>query len=165
MRVSAGNIDLEVRPGTVEDIPLLLSFISSMAEYEGPKVTATEEVLRESLFGSQPAAHVLLAFVGGQPAAYAVYFYAFSTMAGKRTLWLEDIFISPAFRRKGIARALMAYLASVAVENKCARLEWIVLDWNDSAIAFYKRLGAVLLDDWRICRLDEEGISDLARQP
>ncbi|MFQ5569538.1 MAG: GNAT family N-acetyltransferase [Rhodothermales bacterium] len=162
MKLAANELEIEVRPGTVDDIPLLLSFIHSMAKYEKLEVYATEEVLRESLFCERPAAHALLAFVGGLPAAYAVYFFSFATMVGKRGLWLDDLFVHPDFRGKGIATALMAYLADLAMQNKCGRFEWMVLDWNKSAISFYQGLGAPVLADWRICRLDEEAVAHVA---
>jgi GNAT superfamily N-acetyltransferase len=147
-KINVTNMDIELREGTVEDVPLLLSFIRKMAEFERIDCTATEAVLEESLFGDRPAAATLLAFVEGHPIAYAVYFLTFATMVGK-------LFVDPEFRGKGVAKAMMAYLADIAIENKCGRFEWIVLDWNKTAIGFYNKLGAKILDDWRICRLDE----------
>ena len=126
-----------------------------MAAFEKLEVTATEESLADALFGVAPAAYTFFAFIHGDPIAYAAYFFTFSTMVGKRGLWLDDLFIQPAFRGKGIGRALMAYLADVAVQNDCGRFEWTVLDWNESAIGFYRSLGATLLTDWRVCRMDE----------
>lgn len=164
MRLGATNLDVEVRSGTVDDVPLLLSFIRSMAEFEKLEVTATEESLRESLFGSRPAAHTLLAFVDGRPAAYVVYFFTFATMVGKRGLWLDDLYVSPEFRGKGIATALMRYLADFAINRECVRFEWMVLDWNKSAIGFYRKLGAAVLDDWRLCRLGRAGMDRVAGQ-
>ncbi|MCX5801296.1 MAG: GNAT family N-acetyltransferase [Candidatus Eisenbacteria bacterium] len=162
MRLSTTDLEIEVRAGTVEDIPLLMSFIRSMAEYEKLQVTATEHILQESLFGEHPAAYTLLAFVDGRPVAYAVYFFTFATMAGKRSLWLDDLFVTPDFRGKGIATALMAYLADVAIQNKCGRFEWMVLEWNESAIGFYERLGAKVLTEWRIHRLEEAQLPRVA---
>jgi GNAT superfamily N-acetyltransferase len=141
---------------------LLLSFIRSMAAFEKLEVTATEESLAAALFGEAPAARTLLAFVGGKPVAYATYFFTFATMVGRRGLWLDDLFVDPAFRGQGIGRALMAYLAGVARENQCARFEWMVLDWNEPAIGFYRRLDATVLDEWRICRLAGPQLSRLA---
>jgi GNAT superfamily N-acetyltransferase len=162
MKLRGTDIKIEVRAGTVDDIPLLLSFIRSMAEFEKLTVTATEAILQESLFGDRPAAHTLLAFADGRPAAYAVYFFTFSTMVGKRGLWLDDLFVNPDYRKKGIAKALMAFLADLAIQNRCGRFEWSVLDWNKSAIDFYQGLGASVLEDWRICRLDEDECARLA---
>jgi GNAT superfamily N-acetyltransferase len=156
------EIEVELRDGTETDVPLLLSFIRSMAAFEKLTVTATEESLRAALFGEAPAARVLLAFVKGEPIAYATYFFTFATMVGKRGLWLDDLFVIPAFRGKGIGRALMAYIAQIAMRHQCSRLEWMVLDWNETAIGFYKRLGATILPDWRICRLEETQLADVA---
>ena len=162
MKLVVKGLDVEVRAGTIADVPLLLSFIRAMAEFEKLTVTATEESLRESLFGEAPAARVLLAFVDGMPIAYATYFFTFGTMVGKRGLWLDDLFIDPAYRGKGIGRALMAYLAGLAVQQGCARFEWVVLDWNEKAIRFYRNLGATMLTDWRVCRLDEAQLPAIA---
>ena len=164
MKLAATDLEIEVRAGTIDDVPLLLSFIHAMAEFEKLEVTATEELLRESLFGESPAAHVLFAYVDGRPVAYAVYVFTFATMVGKRGLWLDDLFVSPDFRGKGIAKAQMASLADVAVQHKCGRFEWIVLDWNESAIDFYRAMGAAVLDEWRICRLDEDRLTRLTEQ-
>lgn len=162
MILLVNDVDVEVRAGTTADVPLLLAFIRSMAAFEKLTVSATEESLRAALFGDAPAARTLLAFVDGKPIAYVTYFFTFSTFVGKRGLWLEDLFIDPAFRGRGIGRALMAYLADIALQNQCARFEWSVLDWNESAIGFYKRLGATILTDWRMCRLDEAQLSRMA---
>jgi GNAT superfamily N-acetyltransferase len=164
VRLRVGALDVAVRAGTMDDVPLLLDFIRSMAAYEKLTVSATEESLRAALFGENPAARTLLAFVGNRPVAYATYFFTFATMVGRRGLWLDDLFVDPEFRGRGVGEALMAYLADVAVRNDCARFEWMVLDWNRSALGFYERLGATLLDDWRICRLDEPALSGLARK-
>jgi GNAT superfamily N-acetyltransferase len=161
MVLMANNLEVDVRAGTVADVPVLLEFFRSMAAFEQLTLSATEESVRAALFGEHPAARTLLAYVDGKPIAYAIYFFTFSTMVGKRGLWLEDLFIDAAFRGKGIGKALMTYLAGIAVQNDCARFEWIVLDWNTSAIRFYTRLGATLLTDWRICRLDEVQLARL----
>jgi GNAT superfamily N-acetyltransferase len=165
MRVIGDGVQADVRAGTADDVPLLLSFFRAMAEFEKLTVTATEDSVRAALFGDAPAARTLLAFVDGRPVAYVIYFFTFSTMVGKRGLWLEDLFIDPAFRGKGLGQALMSHLADIAVQNDCGRFEWTVLDWNQSAIRFYERLGATMLDDWRICRLDEAQIARVARIP
>ena len=160
MRLFTGKLEITVRKGTVDDVPLLLSFIHAMGEFEKLNVTVTEDTLRESLFGDQPAADTLLALVGEEPAAYAVYFFTFATMVGKRGLWLDDLFVKPEFRGKGIAKAMLTYLADLAVKSRCGRFEWMVLDWNEQAIDFYTDMGATRLEDWRVFRLD--GV-DLAR--
>jgi GNAT superfamily N-acetyltransferase len=162
MVLLANGLEVEVRAGTAADVPLLLSFIRSMAAFEKLTVAATEESLRDALFGEAPAASTIFAFVDGEPVAYATYFFTFATMAGRRSLWLDDLFVHEAWRGKGIGRALMAYLADVARQHECACFEWMVLDWNEPAIGFYTRLVATFLDAWRICRLDEEQLSRVA---
>ena len=156
MNLTNNNVEIEVRAGTVDDVPLLMSFISSMAEFEKIEMKATPEILKENLFGERPAAHTLLAFVDGKPAAYVTYFFSFASTVGKRGLWLDDLFVNPEFRGKGIARALMAHLAEIAIQNKCGRFEWMVLGWNKTAIDFYQSVCATVLDEWRICRVEEE---------
>lgn len=162
MRFRASDLEVELRAGAVDDVALLMSFISRMAEFEKLEVHATEDALRESLFGDPPAAKTLLAFANGEPIAYAVYFFTFATMTGKRGLWLDDLYVDPAVRGKGVGRVLLSYLAQVAIDHGCGRFEWMVLDWNQSAIDFYKIMGASILDDWRICRIDEDGLSGVA---
>jgi GNAT superfamily N-acetyltransferase len=162
MRILANGIEFEVREGTPDDVPLLLSFFRSMAEFEKLPFTATEESLRAALFHDRPAATTLLAFVDEAPVAYVVYFFTFSTVLGKRGLWLEDLFIATAFRGKGIGEALMAYIADIAIRHDCGRFEWTVLDWNERAIRFYERIGARMLGDWRVCRLEENQLPAVA---
>ena len=164
MKLGVTGLEIDVRAGTVDDVPLLLSFIRSMAEFEKLEAPVTENLLRESLFGNHAAARTLLAFVDGRPAAYAVYFFTFATMIGKRGLWLDDLYVNPEYRGKGIAKALMAYLADLVIKNKCGRFEWMVLDWNKPAFDLYRGLGATVLDDWRICRLDADGCAGIAQQ-
>jgi GNAT superfamily N-acetyltransferase len=156
------DLKLEVRDATPHDVPLLLQFIRSMATFEKLTVSATEESLHAALFGDAPAARALFALVDGKPIAYATYFFSFTSMMGRRALWLDDLFVDPAFRGKGIGKALMAYLARVAVEHRCARFEWIVLDWNSDAIEFYRRLGADVVADWRVVRMDETQLRRIA---
>lgn len=162
MLLAVGDLRLEVRAGTAADAPLLLTFIRAMADFERLSATATEESLRAALFGDTPAATTLLAFVEGTPVAYAIYYFTFSSMNGQRGLWLDDLFVDAAWRGRGIGRALMAHLAGIARAHDCARFEWMVLDWNDAAINFYRSLGAAMLGDWLICRLDGTELSGLA---
>ena len=153
MKLNANQFEFDLRPGTIDDVPLLHAFIHEMAVFEKLTLFATEASLREAFFGAQPAAYTLLAFDEGKPIGYIVYLYNFSTMLGQRGLWLEDLYVRPEYRGKGVGKALMAYLKTFAVEQGCGRFEWMVLDWNEDAIAFYKGLGAQMLDDWRVCRV------------
>ena len=155
---------LNIRPATEADIALVLAFIRGLAAYEhlSHLVTATEETLRDALFGARPGAEVLLAFEAGTPVGFAVFFHNFSTFLGRRGLWLEDIYIDPAFRRKGYGRALLLHVARIAHERGCGRFEWSALDWNTPAIDFYKGLGAVPLDDWTIFRATGAALEKMA---
>lgn len=152
------------RFATAEDTPLILSFIRELAEYEklSHEVVATEEALRESLFGERPFAEVLLAFVGEDPAGFALFFHNFSTFLGKPGIYLEDLYVRPEHRGAGAGRALLSHLAGLAVERGCGRLEWWVLDWNEPAVGFYKRIGARAMDDWTVYRLTGDALERLA---
>jgi GNAT superfamily N-acetyltransferase len=162
VRITVDGLEVEIRSGTEADVPLLLSFIHGLAEVEKLTVSATEESLRNALFGARPAAHTLFVFADGKPIGYMVYYFTFSTNAGKRGLWLEDLYVDEAYRRRGIGQALMTHLAGITLENDCARFEWIVLDWNTPAVEFYRKLGATLFPDWTICRLDGASLSRVA---
>jgi GNAT superfamily N-acetyltransferase len=162
--MNASETRLNIRPATEADIPMVLMFIRGLAEYEhlSHLVTATEETLRDALFGTRPGAEVLLAFEATTPVGFAVFFHNFSTFLGRRGLWLEDIYIDPAFRRKGYGRALLLHVARIAHERGCGRFEWAALDWNTPAIDFYKGLGAVRLDDWTIFRATGTALEKMA---
>jgi GNAT superfamily N-acetyltransferase len=153
-----------IRPATVDDVPVILQLIQDLATYErAPKeVTATEQQLVEVLFGEKPAAEVLLVFEGDLPVAFAVFFHNFSTWLGRRGLYLEDLFVKPEHRGKGYGRALLIKLAQIARDRDCGRMEWAVLNWNEPAIQFYKKLGAAPMDEWKIFRLRRDGIGQLA---
>ena len=154
----------KIRPATVADVPVILELIRALATYErAPKeVTATEEILRESLFGKKPAAEVLLLFEGEIAAGFAVFFHNFSTWLGLPGIYLEDLFVKPEHRGKGYGRALLIELAKIARGRGCGRLEWAVLDWNEPAIQFYRKLEAKPMDEWTVFRLTRDGISKLA---
>jgi len=143
---------------------VILTFIRMLAEYEklSHEVVADEDTLRESLFSTNPTAEVLLAYIGENPVGFAVYFRNFSTFLGRSGMYLEDLFVEPAYRGRGIGKTILAHVAKVAKERGCERLNWAVLDWNRPAIDFYRRLGAVLLDDWTICRLSGGAFDELA---
>jgi GNAT superfamily N-acetyltransferase len=156
---------LTIRSATPEDVPLILTFIRELAEYEQllPEVTADEEGLRQALFGADSSVGVLLAEWDGEPAGFAVFFHNFSTFLGRRGLYVEDVFVRPRFRGHGIGRRLFITLAGIAEQRGCGRMEWAVLDWNEGAIAFYRKLGALPLDEWTVFRLNAEGIRAVAR--
>src|SRR5438477_12357260 len=153
-----------IRPATVVDVPVILELIRSLATYERApnEVTATEEGLRDVLFGAKPAAEVLLAFEDGTAVGFAVFFHNFSTWLGLPGLYLEDLFVRPEHRGKGYGRALLVDLAKIARDRGCGRMEWAVLDWNEPAIQFYRTLGAMPLDEWTVYRLTRDGIARLA---
>jgi GNAT superfamily N-acetyltransferase len=144
-----------IRPAVSADTPLIFRFICDLAIYEKllHEVSATEDSLSRTLFGEQPAAHVVIAEVNGQPAGFALYFFNYSTFLAKPGLYLEDLFVKPEFRNHGTGKTLLLHLAKIANERGCGRMEWSVLDWNEPAKGFYRKLGAVQLDDWRIFRL------------
>jgi len=156
--------DLIIRPAVVSDVPVILQLIRGLAEYERApeQVVCDEARLRESLFGAKPDAEVLLASIGQVPAGFAVFFHNYSTWWGRRGLFLEDLFVRPDMRGRGIGKALLRSLARVAKERECARMEWQVLDWNQPAIDFYKSLGAVAKDEWTTFRLDRAAIEKLS---
>jgi GNAT superfamily N-acetyltransferase len=149
-----------------EDAPLILTFIRALAEYErlADAVVATEDGLRSTLFGPRPYAECVIARWNGEPAGFALFFHNFSTFLGQPGIYLEDLFVKPEFRGKGVGRSLLQYLARLTEERNCGRLEWSVLDWNESAIGFYKSLGAIPLDDWTIFRLRGDALSRLANK-
>jgi GNAT superfamily N-acetyltransferase len=155
---------LTIRPATVDDVPLIAQLVRELAEYEklAHAAVATVAGLREQLFGERPAAEVLIAEADGEPAGFALFFHNFSTFLGRRGLYLEDLFVRPAFRGLGLGRHLMAALARIAVQRDCGRFEWSVLDWNEPSIAFYRRLGAVGMDEWTVQRLEGEALRALA---
>jgi GNAT superfamily N-acetyltransferase len=154
----------QIRSASREDIPLILQLIRDLATYErAPNdVVATENGLLEVLFGNKPAAEVRLAFEGNTAVGFAVFFHNFSTWIGRPGLYLEDLFVKPDHRGKGYGRALLIDLAKIARERGCGRMEWAVLDWNDPAIQFYRKLGAQPMDEWTVFRLTREGIGTLA---
>ena len=155
---------LSIRPATADDVPLIRQLIAELAEYErlADAAVATDDDLRAQLFGAQPAAEVLIGEVDGEAAGFALFFHNFSTFLGKRGLYLEDLFVRPAFRGSGLGRHLMASLARIAVQRDCGRFEWSVLDWNAPAIGFYRTLGATGMDEWTIQRLEGDALRALA---
>ena len=153
-----------IRPATAADVPIILELIRALATYERApnEVTATEDGLSKVLFGEKPAAEVLLAFENETAVGFAVFFHNFSTWLGRPGLYLEDLFVRPEDRGKGYGRALLIHLAKIARDRGCGRMEWAVLDWNEPAIQFYRKLGAKPMDDWTVFRLKRDGIAKLA---
>ena len=158
--------DIAIKPATPYDVPLILDLIRGLAEYEREldKATATADQLQEALFGDRPAAECAIAYLDGQPAGFALWFQNFSTWTGQPGLWLEDLFVWPHLRRRGVGRALLQYLAALCVERNYGRFEWSVLDWNEPSIAFYKSLGAVPMDEWTNFRLTGEALKKLGTE-
>jgi GNAT superfamily N-acetyltransferase len=154
-----------IERATERDVPLILSLIKALAEYErmAGEVTASEEGLRETLFGPQPSAEVVIAYAGDTPAGFALFFHNYSTFLGRPGIYLEDLFVVPEYRGHGFGKALIAHLAALAVERGCGRFEWSVLDWNEPAIGFYKKLGAKQMDAWRIFRVTGDALHRLAK--
>jgi GNAT superfamily N-acetyltransferase len=146
------------------DVPLILRFIQDLAVYEklSDKCFATEGKLRETLFTDPPAAEVLIARIDGEPVGFALFYHNYSTFLARRGLYLEDLFVNPAARGKGIGRALLSALARIAVDRDCGRLEWAVLDWNELAIGFYRNIGAVPMDDWTTFRMTGSSLATFA---
>ena len=158
---------LRIVPATERDVPVILRMIKGLAEYERltDHVTATEEQLRTTLFGARPAAEVVIGYAGDEPAGFALFFQNYSTFLAQPGIYLEDLFVLPEARGHGYGRQLLAYLARIAAERGCGRVEWSVLDWNEPAIGFYKKLGAVPMEDWTVFRLTGAALTRLAAQP
>ena len=147
--------EFNLRPAQPEDTAAIFELIQALAEYEKltDAVTGSVEGLQEHLFGSRPYVEAIVAEYDGRAVGFALYFYNYSTFLTKPGIYLEDLFVLPDYRRQGIGKAIFKYLAELAVERDCGRLEWSVLDWNEPAIAFYRQIGAEILADWRICRI------------
>lgn len=162
--MSAGSIS--IRSATPADIPLVLSLIRELADYErlSHAVTATEDLLHHHLFGPRPAAECLIGELDGEPQGFALFFTNFSTFLAKPGIYLEDLYVRPAARGRGLGAALLTRLAALAVERGCGRLEWAVLDWNQPAIDFYRKLGAAPMDDWTIYRLTGDALAAAAQR-
>lgn len=156
--------ELMLRPAEPTDVAVLFQLIQALAEYEklSHAVTGNADALKEHLFGSRPCAEAILVEYAGQSAGFALFFTNFSTFLTQPGIYLEDLFVLPEYRRQGIGKAILSYLAQLAIERGYGRLEWSVLDWNEPAIAFYRRMGASILEDWRICRVTSESLTQLA---
>ena len=155
---------LTIRPARPCEAGLILDLIRELADYEklADQVVATQATIEAALFGENATTYCDIAEWDGEVAGYALWFTNFSTFSGRNGLYLEDLYVRPAFRRRGVARSLLAQLAQHCVERGWPRMEWAVLDWNQSAIDFYQSLGAKVAPDWRLCRLDDEALQRLA---
>jgi GNAT superfamily N-acetyltransferase len=158
-------MSLSIDPARPSDVPLILDLIRELAEYEKEPdaAQATAEQLHSALFGERPAAEAVIARQDGDPAGWALWFQNYSTWTGKPGLWLEDLFVRPQYRRRGIGRALLAYLAQLCVEREYGRFEWSVLDWNTPSIEFYRSLGAVPMAEWTTMRVTGDALRRLAK--
>jgi GNAT superfamily N-acetyltransferase len=155
----------DIRPATRDDVPLLIELIGALADYERlrEQVALDAALLEQHLFGERRAAEAVLAEVDGEAVGYALFFPTFSTFLGRPGIWLEDLFVLPACRRGGVGRALLLHVASLALARGCGRLEWSALDWNEPALAFYRELGARVLPEWHLHRLDGGALAAVAR--
>jgi GNAT superfamily N-acetyltransferase len=160
--MNTGN--LSIRPARASDVPAIFQMIHELAVFEHLEnlMTANETMLYDGLFGAHPACEALIGTEDGAPLAFALYFHSFSTFAGRKGLYLEDLYVKPDARGKGYGRQMLAALARLALERGCGRFEWSVLDWNENAIAFYRNVGADVMPDWRICRVTGSALTDLA---
>ncbi|MEJ2580693.1 MAG: GNAT family N-acetyltransferase [Acidobacteriota bacterium] len=156
---------IELRAATSDDVGLILDFIRQLAEYEkmSDEVVADEALLRQTLFGDRQIAEVVIASYDGEPAGFALFFHNFSTFLGRPGIYLEDLFVIPRLRGRGIGRVLLSHLAKLAIERGCGRLEWWVLDWNEPAIRFYERLGAQEMDEWTVFRVTGDALEKLSK--
>ena len=163
--MSSTSVKTRIVAATRGDVPLILQFILELAEYEKAKpgeAPVTEQDLTKTLFGDRPAAEVLIAYLGDEPAGFALYFHNYSTWLGKRGIYLEDLFVKPPFRKHGVGFALLRELARVAIDRDCGRVDWAVLNWNDLAISFYKQIGAKLMNEWSTFRLTGDALARVA---
>jgi GNAT superfamily N-acetyltransferase len=157
--------NFKLRFAEEQDVSIILKFIKELAAYEKllSEVTATEEILKESLF-ERKSAEVIIGEYNGKPVCYALFFYNFSTFLGKPGLYLEDLYVQPEMRGKGIGKIMLAFLAKLVIERNCGRLEWWCLDWNETSIRFYQEMGAVAMDDWTVFRVCNNALADLAKK-
>ena len=155
---------IQIRRAEEKDVPLILRFIRDLAAYEklSASCVATEELIHDSLFGPSPRAEAIVASYDDEPAGFAIFFHNFSTFLGRPGLYLEDLFVTPQLRGKGIGKAMLVHLAQIARERGCGRFEWAVLDWNTPSVEFYKKLGAVPMDEWTVFRLTGAALDNLA---
>ena len=166
MTIDTSLPDFVLRKAAVEDCPLILSFIRELAEYEKllHEVVASVETLAETLFGEVPYAQSVIGEYRGTAVGYALFFHNFSTFTGRPGIYLEDLYVQPHMRGQGFGKCLLAYLARLAVDKGCTRVEWSVLDWNEPSIQFYRSIGATPMDGWTVQRLDGEALASFAKE-
>ena len=166
MQLTTHLDDFTLRSASIDDVPTILGFITELAEYEklAHEVVATEDTLRETLFGPTPYAQVIIAELAGVAVGYALFFHNFSTFTGRPGIYLEDLYVQPQYRGQGFGKLLLAYLARKAVDMNCTRVEWSVLDWNQPAIDFYRSIGALPMDGWTVQRLDGDRLANFAQE-
>jgi GNAT superfamily N-acetyltransferase len=164
MSNSVAHSAITIRPAREDEVPLVLQFVRELAEYEHllHEAVATEEQIRRDLFGPRPYAGVVFGCVNDEPLGFALFFHNYSTFLGKPGIYLEDLFVRPNARGKGLGKALLGWLAAEAVRRGCGRLEWAVLDWNEPSIQFYTSLGARAMEEWTVFRLDGEALKAAA---
>ena len=157
---------VSIRPAEVHEVGIVLQFIRDLATYEHleHEVVATEDMLRQTLFGARPYAEVVFGCLDGEPVGFALFFHNFSTFLGRPGIYLEDLYVRPEARKHGVGRRLLSWLAAAAVARGCGRLEWAVLNWNEPSIQFYRKLGAVPLDEWTTYRVTGPALKTLARE-
>jgi len=158
---------LDISTATENDLPLILEFIQNLAEYERLRheCIASIDKLRATLFSEPPAAEVIIAKLNGKPVGFALFFHNYSTFLAQRGIFLEDLFVNPEGRGKGVGRALLGRLAQIAIDRDCGRLEWVVLNWNEPAIGFYRSIGATAIDEWTTFRITGDSLTALASGP
>ena len=166
MTTPTGIAGFTIKPAAKKDVPVILAFIKKLADYErlSHEIVATEELLQRTLFGQRRTAEVVIGYHHNEPVGFVLFFHNFSTFVGRPGIYIEDLFVEEAFRRRGFGAALLAHVAKLAVERDCGRLEWSVLDWHEPAVNFYTKLGAMPLNEWTVFRVTGEKLNHLARR-
>lgn len=164
MTTTTGLTHFKIKPATKKDVPVILSFIKKLADYErlSHEVVATEELLQRTLFGQRRTAEVAIGYCNDAPVGFVLFFHNFSTFIGRPGIYIEDLFVEEAYRRRGFGGALLAHIAKLAEARDCGRLEWSVLDWNEPAVNFYTKLGAMPMKEWTVFRVTGEKLKQLA---
>ena len=164
MKNSSDVPGFHIQPATKADVPVIFSFIQKLADYErlSHAVTATEKSLTETLFGRRRTAEVAIGYCKRKPVGFVLFFHNYSTFLGQPGIYIEDLYVDEEFRRRGFGSALLRYVANLATDRRCGRLEWSVLDWNEPAVNFYKKIGAVAMSEWTVFRVTGEKLAKLA---